>query len=70
MTLLFNIINTDPPLSLYVSIIKMYQPSFTFKFGKQKIFSKFTICVGKFQIEEGPHRKIHRERRVCINNID
>jgi hypothetical protein len=24
----------------------------------------------KVQIEEGPHRKIQREGRVCINNID
>jgi hypothetical protein len=24
----------------------------------------------KFQIEEGPHRKIQREGMVCINNID
>ena len=26
--------------------------SFTFKFGKHNIFSKFRICVGKFQIED------------------
>jgi hypothetical protein len=40
------------------------------KFGKHNIFSKFRISVGKFQIEEGPHTKIQREGRVCINNID
>ena len=65
--------------SEYVYIIKMYQDiswwyklqSFlTFKFGKQKIHSKFRICVGKFQIEAGHHRKIQTEGRVCINNID
>jgi hypothetical protein len=62
--------------SKYFPIVKMYQPSwynkllsFTFKFGKHNIFSKFRICVGKFQIEKGPHRKIQREGRVCINNI-
>ena len=38
--------------------------------GKQKIFSKFRMCVGKLQIEAGHHRKIQREGRVCINNID
>ena len=37
---------------------------------KKKIFSKFRICVGKFQIEAGHHRKIQRHGRVCINNID
>jgi hypothetical protein len=42
----------------------------TFKFGKIKIFSKFRICVGKFQIEAGHHRKIQRQGRVCINDID
>jgi hypothetical protein len=31
---------------------------------------KLRICAGKFQIEEWPHRKIQREGRVCINNID
>ena len=65
--------------SEYVYIIKMYQDlswwnklqSFlTFKFGKQKIHSKFRICVGKFQIEAGHHRKIQREGMVRINNID
>jgi hypothetical protein len=37
---------------------------FTFKFGKQSIFSKFRICADKFQIEAGHHRKIQREGRV------
>jgi hypothetical protein len=37
--------------------------------GKENVFSKFRICVGKFHIE-GPHRKIQRYGRVCINNID
>jgi len=54
-------------------IIKMYRDrswlnkllSFTFKFGKQKIFSKFRICVGKFQIEAGIIER-YKEREGTI----